>query len=37
MTNWLDEQFRLVKSGKYSGIKQNKVNEPVFSLDAPRY
>jgi hypothetical protein len=35
MTNWLDEQFKLVKSGKEPGIKHTKVNEPVFRLDAP--
>jgi hypothetical protein len=37
MTVWLDEQFRLIKSGKEPGIKHKRVNEPVVRLDAPGF
>jgi hypothetical protein len=37
MTAWLEEQFRLIKSGKEPGIKHKKVNEPEWRLDAPGF
>jgi hypothetical protein len=37
LTEWLDKQFKIIKSGQVSDIKSIVVNRPVSRIDAPGY
>lgn len=37
LAEWLEKQFKLIKSGQTSDIKPRKVNPPVSRIDAPVY
>jgi len=37
LTEWLDKQYKLLKSGQISEIKPNEFTPPVFRIDAPGF
>jgi hypothetical protein len=37
LTEWLDKQYKLIKSGQISEIKTNEFSPPVFRIDAHGY